>query len=54
MKGVELRLEKDYLDGLWTIATNETTPRLLNRISEQDLGHDIVEILEQSLARLHS
>jgi hypothetical protein len=51
VKGVELRLEKDYPDELWTIATNDATPRLLDRINEQALASEIVKILEQSVAR---
>ena len=32
VEGIELRLEKDYFDGCWTIATNEGSPRLLDRV----------------------
>jgi hypothetical protein len=51
VKGVELRLEKDYPDELWTIATNDATPRLLDRINERTLTNGLVKILEQYVAR---
>jgi hypothetical protein len=50
--GVELRLEKDYFDGCWTIATNEGEPRLLTRMDENQLGPAMVFALEQSVAQL--
>jgi hypothetical protein len=50
--GVELRLEKDYFDGYWTIATNEGEPRLLDRMDENQLGPATVFALEQSVAQL--
>ena len=42
VEGVELRLEKDYFDGCWTIATNEGSPRLLDRVEENQIGSRIV------------
>ena len=48
VSGVELRLEKDYFDGRWTIATNERSPRLLNRISESELGSAMFFVLQDS------
>lgn len=52
IEGVELRLEKDYFDGLWTIATNEGTPRLLDRINENQLGAAMFSALQNSVAQL--
>jgi hypothetical protein len=52
VQGVELRLEKDYFDGCWTIATNEGEPRLLDRMDESQLGPAMVYALEQSVAQL--
>jgi hypothetical protein len=52
VQGVELRLEKDYFDGCWTIATNEGEPRLLDRMDENQLGPATVFALEQSVVQL--
>ena len=52
VEGVELRLEKDYFDGCWTVATNEGAPRLLNRLEENQLGPRMVFVLAQSVAQL--
>ncbi len=52
VEGVELRLEKDYFDGCWTIATNENSPRLLDRVEEDQLGSSMFVMLEQSVAQL--
>lgn len=52
VQGVELRLEKDYFDGCWTIATNEGEPRLLDRMEENQLGTSMFFALEQSVAQL--
>lgn len=52
VQGVELRLEKDYFDGCWTIATNEGEPRLLDRMEENQLGPSMFFALEQSVAQL--
>lgn len=52
VQGVELRLEKDYFDGRWTIATNEGAPRLLDRMEESELGTSMVLTLENSVAQL--
>lgn len=52
VEGVELRLEKDQFDGCWTIATNEGTPRLLDRLDEAQLGSRMLFTLEQSVAQL--
>lgn len=54
VEGMELRLEKDYFDGRWTIATNERSPRLLDRVEENQLGSRMVFMLEQSVAQLRS
>jgi hypothetical protein len=54
VKGVELRLEKDYFDGCWTVATNEGAPRLLDRLNENELGPRILLMLEQSVALLRT
>ncbi len=53
LEGVELRLEKDYFDGGWTIATNEGEPRLLLRMDEKDLGSMLLAI-DQSIEQLRS
>ena len=52
VEGVELRLEKDYFDGCWTVATNEGVPRLLDRIDENQLGPRIGFVLAHSVAQL--
>lgn len=52
VEGVEFRLEKDYFDGCWTIATNEGDPRLLNRLQESQLGSRMFSMLEQTAAQL--
>ncbi len=52
VEGVELRLEKDYFDGFWTVATNEGAPRLLDRLDETQLGPRIGSVLAQSVAQL--
>lgn len=52
VEGVELRLEKDYFDGCWTVATNEGSPRLLDRLEENQLGARMLPVLEQSVAQL--
>ncbi len=54
IEGVELRLEKDEFDGYWTIATNETSPRLLDRFEENLIGTSMFFTLEQSVAQLRS
>lgn len=54
VEGFELRLEKDYFDGCWTIATNEGAPRLLNRMEENQLGPRMVGVLVESVAQLRS
>ena len=54
VEGMELRLEKDYFDGCWTIATNERSPRLLDRLEENQLGSRMLFMLEQSVAQLRS
>jgi hypothetical protein len=52
VQGVELRLEKDYFDGRWTIATNEGAPRLLDRVAESELGPWMLLTLQNSVAQL--
>lgn len=54
VEGIELRLEKDYFDGQWTIATNEHTPRLLDRVDEQQIGPMMVYVLARRVAQLRS
>ena len=54
VEGVELRLEKDEFDGCWTIATNEGSPRLLDRLEENQLGSRMFFTLEQTVAQLRS
>lgn len=54
IEGIELRLEKDYFDGCWTIATNEGSPRLLDRVEEHQIGPMMVYVLEQRVAQLRS
>jgi hypothetical protein len=46
--GAELRLEKDYVDGCWTIASNELTPRLLSRVHEETLKRDPCATLREA------
>ena len=54
VEGIELRLEKDYFDGQWTIATNERAPRLLDRVDEQQIGPMMVYVLARRVAQLRS
>ncbi len=50
--GCELRLERDYLDGMWTVATNEVCPRLLTRFEDAQLGSPLVAILRECRRQL--
>jgi hypothetical protein len=50
--GFEFRLEKDYFDGCWTIATNEGDPRLIDRLEESQLASKMLGMLEHSVAQL--
>ena len=54
VEDVEFRLEKDYFDGRWTVATNEGDPRLLDRIDENQLATWVTVMLEQSFAQRRS
>lgn len=51
--GVELRLEKDCFDGLWTVATNESAPRLLDRVSNCEMRKSVLRTLRRSLHHLY-